>query len=170
MGQQKLFFALWPDDLVRKNLQALLQQVSSAGVCPIRAEDLHLTLVFMGYIKSQNIESITRAVEGVKVKPFVLNIEHTGTFPESAVLWAGPTGCPMPLAALVRSLRERLHRSFGYAAEKRKYTPHITLSRRAGRSAEHLSFQPFEWEVTRYCLIESTPKKSGSYYRILKWF
>lgn len=98
-----------------------------------KAENLHLTLRFLGDIEETLVNQIytcmQKAVTGIS--PFTLTLHGMGVFPNLArprVLWLGIGEGKERLQALYVSLDNSL-RSLGFPSEGRVYTPHLTLAR-----------------------------------------
>ena len=100
------------------------------GARPIRAEQIHLTLDFLGEVEGTMFKDIRECLLEIKKKPFQLQISGVGHFPprgKPRVLWAGVT----PTDELIR-LKKRIDKvllTCGLDLEKRKFSPHITLAR-----------------------------------------
>jgi 2'-5' RNA ligase len=102
------------------------------GVRPVRPENLHLTLRFLGDTDEGLVEDLGdlmgKSVEGVS--PFHLTFQGVGAFPnarKARVVWIGIHGAE-PLVAIARRLEEGV-REMGWKAEKRSFRPHATVAR-----------------------------------------
>jgi 2'-5' RNA ligase len=102
------------------------------GVRPVRPEQLHLTLRFLGDTDEGSVDDLrtlmTTSVEGVD--PFRLTFEKVGTFPNARkprVVWIGLTGAE-PLMDIARRLEEGVV-DLGWKREKRGFRPHATVAR-----------------------------------------
>lgn len=177
MGKRRLFFALWPDEGVRRELVQRVAPVLAAvrenqpKAAPLAAEDLHLTLAFIGAASGQYqacLSSAARQVAGSKNSAsFSFDIDRPGYFKSAGILWAGPESCPAPLA----QLHQRLNRALtgcGYAPEPRAFKPHITLMRKAGPPQILQPFPPVPWPVNGFSLAESLPATGGRRYRVIE--
>jgi 2'-5' RNA ligase len=105
------------------------------GVRPVRPEQLHLTLRFLGDTEEDRVpdlrELMAEAVEGVG--PFRLAFEGVGAFPNERrprVVWIGLTGAE-PLMVIARRLEEGVV-GLGWRPEKRGFRPHATVARVKG--------------------------------------
>lgn len=118
-----------------------LLQKSGADVKWVKPEGMHLTLKFLGNVRTELIESIEHAARLVFApqRPIPLGIKNLGTFPtlkRPRVVWAGCEDARNRLPPLVATLEDALL-SMGFAKEKRAFNPHLTLGR--VRSNEGLS-------------------------------
>ena len=56
---QRLFFALWPDEVARDALiRATAKAVRHCGGRPVPAENLHVTLVFLGSVATRRLPEL----------------------------------------------------------------------------------------------------------------
>jgi len=159
-----------PDEVVD---ELSWMQAGLPGARWVEADNLHLTLRFVGEVEGHVFEAIARALEGVSVPPFSLTLAGLGHFPprgQPRNVWAGVA----PSESLMR-LRERVERavvSAGVAPERRKFHPHVTLARlrgtpaaRVGRYlAEHSLFRSSTFEVAAFHLCTSRLHPDGPVY------
>lgn len=102
----------------------------------VTAENLHVTLKFVGDVHRDDLPDLGRAVAagGALLAPGVLTVEAIGGFPDlhrPRVLWAGvsdPSGILEPVHAF---LNEALA-EFGARRERKRFVPHVTLARARG--------------------------------------
>ena len=106
---------------------------STLDVKWIRADNIHLTMVFMGNIKSEDIGAIGKEIQKVCLRygPFDVSLHGLGCFPNKRnprVIWLGLDGDLDRMSFFRDHLQEAL-RPFGIKGEKRRYRPHLTLGR-----------------------------------------
>ena len=134
----RLFVALEIPSAVRENLAALIEELRAADAAAtknkarwVRAENLHVTLKFIGNVDVGKLDTIRAALGEVSASGAVeLRFRGVGFFPNEKrprVLWAGIVASPNlePLAAGVDARLEKL----GIARETREFAPHLTLAR-----------------------------------------
>lgn len=134
----RLFVALEIPAAVRRNLSALIEELRAADAAATKnkarwvpAENLHVTLKFIGNVDAGKLETIRAVLGEVGSDGEVeLRFRGVGFFPNEKrprVLWAGIAASPnlAPLAARIDALLEKL----GIARETREYAPHLTLAR-----------------------------------------
>lgn len=163
---QRLFFALWPDDEVRARLGPLTRTVVHKTGRPVAAENLHITLVFLGSVVAERFPCVKAVADGVQGKCFRLTLDRIGHWPRPQVLWAGASVTPPELAALARELSEGL-KSCGFTPETRPYQAHLTLARKVNRAKPGLTMEPVSWSVDRFCLVRSLTLPEGVKYEVL---
>ena len=88
-------------------------------------DNMHLTLAFIGDFDDP--ELVKSAIESVEVRPFEIRLKGIGAFGD--LWWAGLDECP-PLMAVSRKLRRALSDA-GVPFDRKKFSPHITLMRKA---------------------------------------
>ncbi len=165
--RRRLFFALWPDDEMRRRLQERIDRhliLSNGRAEPIG--NLHVTLVFIGDVEAGRVTAVERAVAGIPGAAFELSLERVGYWGRPRILWLGPREVPPPLYALVGHLRAAVG-ACGFAAETRPYLPHMTLARKVSRPPRVDAIEPVRWSVSSYSLMESVPAAGRSAYLVL---
>ncbi len=160
--RQRLFFALWPDETVRAQLAAALPTATFDGR-PVRRDNLHLTLVFLGSVDSATRACAEQAASGLVGTRFTLAFDVAGYFPRPQVVWIAPSQPAVELEVLVRALREAL-RPCRLALDPRPYRPHLTLARKVRRRPAFPVIIPIAWPVTGFSLVESRSQVGGVCY------
>ena len=138
-----------------------------------RADDLHLTLKFLGEVGGERVDQVSGALaEALEGTPELhLVISGLGVFPHPArarVIWAGVENEPA-LELLADRLERRLE-PLGFPVEWRPFHPHVTLGRvREGRRLPAEAGQELErpvpsasFEVPNVVLYESITGPSGA--------
>lgn len=129
----RLFLAIAITDKIRRAYGELLEELR--GTAPrakwVRAENLHVTLKFLGETPAEKLEAAKRALDSARSpEPVQLTFRGLGFFPNEKrprVFWAGMEASPnlQTLAAEI----DRLVHQLGFALEQRPFTPHLTLAR-----------------------------------------
>ena len=117
----RLFVALEIPATVRDNLATLIKELRNAEPKArwVRAENLHVTLKFLGETPSEKLEDIQNALSAVhSEQPVELDFRGLGFFPNEIrprVLWAGMHASPnvQSLAASMDQALEKLARESG---------------------------------------------------------
>lgn len=161
----RLFFALWPDDLVRK--QILQLQTQSGGLGQSCApENLHATLAFLGEKNPDQLEDIIDAGDHVTAAPFTLELDTREWLKQSQICWLSCSQTPPRLEQLVYDLTKNLA-PLGYTTDLRPFKLHVTLKRRVTRAMRPLQFRAIRWHLTRFVLVESVLHPHGPEYKII---
>lgn len=165
----RVFFAIWPDAAVRKQLLEMasgLQRNSGCTGRRMKAENIHLTLVFVGNVDHDGLEALCHAAEGIARtgRPsFELIIQETGYWKRNRIAYAALHEIPPALKELVGQLGKAIE-AIGYSMEARAYKPHITLMRDAVCPALHRQIEPVVWEVREWLLVRSEQTREGVVY------
>jgi 2'-5' RNA ligase len=159
--KQRLFFALWPEEAVRARLAAVLPATLDGR--PVRSDNLHFTLVFLGSVDEETRACVEQAASGVACAPFELLFDTAGYFPRPQVVWIAPSHPPAELATLVGALRDALA-PCGLALDQRPYRPHLTLARKVRGRLVLPPIVPIAWPVAGFSLVESRSQVSGVRY------
>ena len=123
-----------------------------------REENLHLTLAFIG--EAPSAEPALAALESVAFKPFPLALDGMGAFGD---LWWAGMRASAPLDAVVRRIRHALADA-GIPFDRKRFSPHVTLVRRATGDASGVRIDGASMRVERICLMRSDRGKSGMIY------
>jgi len=147
----------------------------------VKPENIHLTLKFLGNIKTSDVEKVDRAMtQSVKsVDPILLAVKGIGVFPDlrrPRVLWVGITGSVNSILTLHSAIEENLE-SIGFPKENRPFKGHLTVGRvKAKIDPKRLTdamkvFETFESEsfiADHLILFQSELRPTGAVYTKLK--
>ncbi len=175
----RLFFAL--DATAQASpLMAIQQQLvrdisDPKSLCkpsPVEAENLHLTLLFLGNQPMSQIpllnQQAARVIEALAIKPFTIQLDRLGLFPKAKVAWIAPSQPPEPLVQLEAQLRAALT-TMGISVEDRPYRPHVTLLRKAATAADG-TVTPIALQARALHLYESRSTPAGvRYIQLASW-
>lgn len=141
-----------------------------------RAENLHLTLKFLGEIEESRAALVSAAAARAagESQPFGLTVEGAGAFPPRGaprVLWLGVRDESGGLARLHGRLEAECAAA-GFEREERPFHPHLTLARlRAPQGARPLAqfhqeagFPAARFSVTELAVVLSELGPGGSRY------
>ncbi|WP_316369135.1 RNA 2',3'-cyclic phosphodiesterase [Candidatus Thiodiazotropha sp. CDECU1] len=168
MSGQRYFFALWPDEAVRDQLDLLARTSQPGEGRRHAADDLHMTVVFLGQIAPSQRRCMEDIADTVRVPTFQLSIDHTGYWSRPRILWASPGETPQALSQLVADLNNGLT-GCGHEPEQRAYKPHVTLFRKARQVVPAQLPQPIVWQVKEFVLAASANTGlSGTRYQVLR--
>ena len=170
----RLFVALaLPEDL-RRRLEML--RGGLPGARWQSAEQMHLTLRFIGEVDGAAFAEIVDALTDIEAEAFSLTLEGVGHFPprgRARILWAGVA--PNPALMRLRERTEAAITGLGFEPDGRNYAPHVTLARFASRVPTHrlqafVSYHgPFSsgpFAVGSFELFSSHLGAGGAHYEI----
>jgi 2'-5' RNA ligase len=169
--RKRLFLALWPDDITRRQLAAVQKQFSKnerlQKAKPVPVENLHITMHFLGAVTQEVHDTLQTLLDSVSARACNLVIDRWGYFPRPKVLWLGARSSPEPLTELVAQTESCIQQCMeGY--EQNRFVPHITVFRKARHPVEVEEFQPIDWNIDRFALVESDTRPEGAVYTVLK--
>ena len=119
------------------DVQNTLQQMGVRGnYTP--AENMHLTLAFIR--EYSDPEQVLEVIEGIPFEPTELRLDGMGCFGDLWWIGLAPSG---ELQGYVRKLRHALGEA-GIPFDRKRFSPHITLLRRASVNMAKLPAVPIE--------------------------
>src|SRR5579872_1165887 len=140
---------------------------------------MHVTLKFIGHAiadgATHKLEALRAALASVRVNgPIEMRFRGLGFFPNARrprVIWCGMEASEN-LAELAADI-ERALEPLGIPAEKRKFTPHLTLARLKdggvpplAKAADEMKLREFgSAHETKFHLFQSFLKPSGAEYK-----
>lgn len=110
----------------------LKKQLEGLPIRWVPIHNIHLTIKFLGNIPSNELDKLNNLLFEISntIPSFKISLFGSGTFPSyqrPRVIWIGLKS-PPALEEFQRQLEERTS-SQGFQAEKRKFSPHITIGR-----------------------------------------
>ncbi len=169
----RLFIAITLPQPIRLMLHSMGRGIPNAR--PVKEEQIHLTLRFIGEVEGSMFKDIQESLTSVELLPFSISIKGVGHFPprgKPRIIWAGV----QPTEQLIR-LRNKIDSQLTRCSiepERRKYMPHITLARLKNTSlkrvGEFLSgnsfFQTEAFSVEGFHLYSSKITQKGAIHTI----
>lgn len=167
----RLFFALWPSAAERAALAAWQPPLRElCGGRPMRGDNLHATLVFLGEVAEPRLEALQLAAQETPFAAFELSWTGAHYWGHNHIVYAAPQEVPTHLSELVDEL-ERSLRRHRFRFEQRPYKPHVTLLRHTRWSDAGLPAMPaVRWRVRGFALVHSTSDEQGARYEVLARF
>ena len=156
----RLFIAINLSDEMKDALRDAQNRMYRSGVRGnyTPPENMHLTLAFIG--EYPDAEPITDALSAVSFAPFELSLDGMGCFDN---LWWAGIGESAPLTALVRRLRRALAEN-GIPFDRKHFSPHVTLIRKASGKLPAMQLQPASMTVNAVSLMRSDRGRNGMIY------
>ena len=181
---RRLFFALWPDAGMREAMvQATRKAARASGGRPVPAENLHVTLAFLGSVAERRLPELGELArgEGESAGPALeLVFDHLEHWRPAQVLCAAAAEPPTAVAALARKLQglligrgfaPDLESSWSVAVDMTKqFRPHVTLARKVYRPPRVMEIDPVTWSLADFVLVDSKTLPEGSVYTVLERF
>ncbi len=177
----RLFVAINLPAEIRERLAAEQDRLrrAQADVSWVRAENIHVTLKFLGETEEKRLDRIRPALLEVArgSAPFRIQVSGLGSFGGRVprVVWVGVQEGAEPLSRLAKDVEAAMAR-LGFPKEKRGFSAHITLGRvRSAKNAEALLTALAQAEtgplgsveVNQVELMQSELRPTGSVYTVL---
>lgn len=167
----RLFVGIELPEDTRERLAGLCCGVPGARW--VAAENMHLTLRFIGEVEPGQAEDIDSALLRIRSPRFDLTLDGVGYFGKASAvrsLWAGVRKCEA-LSRLQAKVETSIQAA-GAPPEERKFSPHVTLARLRGAPvlrlqrfvAENSYFLAGPIAVERFVLFSSFRSSSGPIY------
>jgi 2'-5' RNA ligase len=164
---KRLFFALWPENVLAKELYSLAQTCATVETeRVIAARQMHLTLRYIGNVNTEKLICLTEIAQNITVSQFDISLQNLGYWKTPRVIWMAPENRPDSLTQLVFNLEQGCQ-DCGIKAEAKPFSPHVTLVRKARKLPVVNRQATLLWRVTDFVLVESKSTDLGVEYRIL---
>jgi 2'-5' RNA ligase len=179
----RLFIAIEIPQTIRSNFASLLKEFRAIApqVKWVRAENLHVTLKFLGETEPAKLGALQDLLSAVRSDQSVnLEFRGLGFFPNEKrprVFWAGMEASAN-LKMLASDIDQATHH-LGFPLEDRPFTPHLTLARfplpgipqKLLQASQERSAQTFgSLRSGEFHLIESKLKPAGAEYTTVQTF
>jgi 2'-5' RNA ligase len=138
-------------------------QRTSAGRL-VRAENLHLTLAFIGEADERARVLLGQLGAAVRGEAFELELDQVGYWPHNRIVFAAAGVVPPPLGALVQRLSGELAAN-GFRVDARPFAAHVTLLRDVRRAPGFAPPAALRWRVHELVLLESLRLEAKLVYR-----
>lgn len=161
----RCFLAAWPSEEARRRCAELIDSVrpyADHGRV-MRAENLHLTVAFIGELDDRAGGDIAAACRGLHLPPCEWHLDAIGYFARPRVLWAGGPMSPL-LAQIVQAARALLDQA-SVEYDHKEFVPHVTLLRDVRRYDGSRDVRPpIAWPIEEIALYRTGRDASGARY------
>jgi 2'-5' RNA ligase len=179
----RAFIAISISDKARGKCQRVIEelQASGADLKPVRPENLHVTLMFLGEVGDADLDKVRAVLRefSAKEKAFRISLSMLGYFGNARfprTVWIGISEGRQEISRICREMNRMLA---GIREDSREPRPHLTLARvKSVRGAESLlekirelrDVNIGEVEVKEIKLMRSMLQPSGPVYSELESF
>ncbi len=160
--KHRLFFALEPDEKVRREIHAS-QKKLAYNARMIQSEQIHVTLAFLGQQAPEIVPELCSLASRLHFEPCTLVLDRLGTFRRVKVLWLGASEVPASLQGFRQTLTDELEKA-GIGFDRKAWKPHLTLYRGLRNKPGIMEVDPVIWRLNQFSLIESINVKGGVEY------
>ena len=156
----RLFVAIVLSDEMKDALCAAQDALYDQGVRGnfTAEENMHLTLAFIGDYPDAG--PVLDALSAVSFTPFEMTLEGMGCFGD---LWWAGIGASPALSAVARRVRRALAEG-GIPFDRKRFSPHITLLRKASGKLPGTALRPVSMTVRAVSLMRSDRGRNGMIY------
>ena len=124
---------------IRETSSGLQERMGELPVRWIPAENVHLTLKFLGDVSATNVERLAEIIRRVALahECFEISVGSLGVFPNARrprVIWLG-VEAPQALYSIQRGVDQETSR-LGYETKEQDFSPHLTFGR-VSRGADY---------------------------------
>ena len=156
----RLFIAINLSDEIKKSLISAQNTMYDRGIRGnfTPQENMHLTLAFIGEYPDADL--VLDALSTVSFTPFDITLEGIGCFGD--LWWAGLKES-VPLMSVVRRIRRALSES-EIPFDRKRFSPHITLIRKASGKMPGIQIRPASMAVSTISLLRSDRGRNGMIY------
>jgi RNA 2',3'-cyclic 3'-phosphodiesterase len=158
----RLFFALWPDPDVTRQLTYVARQMNlesrSRRVDP---KNYHVTLAFVGEVPASKLAVLQQIGRSVRVRQFTFECDSIEFWREPQIVVAAARATPPGLLDLWTKLNEAI----GLPWERLR--AHVTLARKITQAPVPKAMSPVVWRATNFSLICSDTGGVESAYTVL---
>jgi RNA 2',3'-cyclic 3'-phosphodiesterase len=159
--------------------KAAEEMVRASAGRAIPAQNLHVTLAFLGSVPEEDIGRVEAvALEVARLLADELNGQRVRVAFDGLDYWKkanllcatirGEQLDPV-MVMLANTLKSRLVAA-GFNPDLKPFRPHVTLARKVAHSIPTRDMTSVVWEFDDFALIESQPQRGGSAYRVLRSF
>jgi RNA 2',3'-cyclic 3'-phosphodiesterase len=164
----RLFFALWPNDVLRSQLAPhRLEVLRHCGGRPSLPLTLHMTLVYVGRVPEPRVEELTAIGDSIHQQAFDYEIDVAACFGKAGVAWLGSQQPPGALMDLRATLQNLVYGA-GFPIDQREFRPHVTVARNITTFVEPWLVNPVTWNVNQFSLVAATTMQNGVRYESLR--
>jgi len=173
----RLFIAIDIPDDIRTLMCGMGGSIPGARAVP--ADQLHLTLKFLGDTDGGLLQDITAALAEIQCAPITVCLKTVGHFPPRGnprVLWTGIE--PVTEVIALRNKVEKALAQIGIERDHRKFSAHVTLARLKGSPLKRVTqflagnslFETPPFTVREFHLYSSSLSARGAAHTVLATF
>jgi RNA 2',3'-cyclic 3'-phosphodiesterase len=175
-GRQRLFFALAPDAQGREALwHAASAGVAAYGGRSIPAENLHVTLAFLGDVTNDRLPLLAELAAAAAARftgTAELNLQITRlqywARPQILCALAEQDVADAPrVFALAQALRLATAAA-GFAPDLKPFHAHVTVARKVTHALDDKKLAPVTWSCAEFALLASRTTAEGSVYSVVE--
>ncbi len=158
----RLFFALWPDTNVRRQLTQTAGRLHFEGRSRlVNPKNYHVTLAFVGEVSDARLALLQQIGRSLRASRFAFKCDSIEFWRDSLVVVAAVGEAPPGLLALWAKLNDAI------GLPRKRLHAHVTLARKVAQAPVPQVMSPIEWQATNFSLIRSDTGGVESAYTVL---
>jgi 2'-5' RNA ligase len=158
----RLFFALWPEPNVTRQLAQVARSLSLDSRCrPVDPKNYHVTLAFLGEVPDAQLAQLQDIGRSLCASQFIFKCDSLEYWRDSRVVVAAAPAAPPGLL----DLRTKLNEAVGLPRQPLR--AHVTLARKVLQAPVLQAMSPIEWPATQFSLVRSDTGGAESAYTVL---
>jgi 2'-5' RNA ligase len=172
---QRLFFALWPSAAERRALaHAVVAACAESGGRAVAAENLHLTLAFLGSVPQRRLGELAQigrhCAAGFRGSgPIAVTLTRLEHWSRPQIIAATAAIEPDAACSLAEALKNATAAA-GFAPDLKPFRAHVTVARKVTRPPPALaSLRPIEWRCNGFALVDSRTESDGPVYSVVEF-
>ena len=128
-GRIRAFIAVDIPDGIKERMAKAAKDIESEGIRAVAAEQMHVTLLFLGYLDAKQVEAVKYTMSELDMKEFGVSLHGVGTFTirRPRVVFANILYGADELGAMYETISSKLPTML--KLEKEEFTPHVTVLR-----------------------------------------
>jgi 2'-5' RNA ligase len=158
----RLFFALWPDDDVTRQLREIARQLKLESCSRwVDPKNYHVTLAFVGEVPATKLAVLQQIGRAMCAPRFNFTCDSIEFWQGSQVVVAAVRAAPPGLLDLWGKLNSALE------LPRETLRAHVTLARKVAQAPVLQAMSPVVWRATNFSLIRSDTGGVESAYTVL---
>lgn len=154
----RIFISVEVPEEIKEKAAKLAEELPKDAIRPVKPENMHLTLRFIGGVSHDTVGRIRKKLEGIKFSPFSAKFKGAGVFPSEnyvRVVWAGVES--EGLLSLASAVKDAMKGEKG----DERFSAHLTIARVKRKIdakeflEKHKDDEFGECEIKSFELIES---------------
>ncbi|WP_087505496.1 RNA 2',3'-cyclic phosphodiesterase [Neiella marina] len=163
---RRLFVAVSVPKSVQQRISRWQLQYAPIGSRPIAAENLHLTLAFLGNCDDDSEQRLCQRLNDISASGWQQTLDTTGWFAKPAIGYLAPTKASNHLLTLHEQVK-RCAEKEAMVLPCHQFVPHVSVFRhhQYGQTWRP-PLTPLSWQVTDFRLYQS---HQGQYHQRQQW-
>jgi 2'-5' RNA ligase len=158
----RLFFALWPDTDIARQLANTAAELALANPSRlVSPKNYHLTLAFVGEVASPRLAVLQRIGGALRSSRCTIVFDALEYWRKPKVVVAAAAEPPPALLDLSTRLHDAL------ALEPSRLRAHISLARKVTQAPVLQAMSPLQWCATSFSLVRSETSGAESAYTVV---